>query len=368
MNENEQVTIELINAARIAAGLPALRPAAELIVAAHRHAVDMTAHPDIVHTGSDGSDGGRRMREAGYQWLEWGEVVGWGFGGDARRMVDWWLNSPGHRMYLLEANMREIGVGYVAAPASEWGHYWVADFGRRAEGVEPPTPMPYVTYAPVVVGRGGAPNVGAPTPEAIDLLDYLAGDGRTYRVGNARGSYEVFQTQREGDRFYQIKAWDDLSVVNWEAFAVDETYIRRDVDTSPGGGRFYRQFGAPWVRRRMAVGESCPQRKRLQFYMLADCAESAQNSGEVTDTITLVAHYARYTFRARDWQPVTLDDVVQLRWEEGGEVYFFARHYGLVAWEREHQDPYTPAWSAVCEMRPNAGTLKRLRIPCLNVN
>ena len=30
-----------------------------------------------------------------------------------------------------------------------------------------------------------------------------------------------------------------------------------------------------------------------------------------------------------------------------GEFYFYARGYGLVGWERQHQDPDTPAWSAI---------------------
>ena len=96
--------------------------------------------------------------------------------------------------------------------------------------------------------------------------DYLRGDGRAYRVGNGWGSFEVFQTQTEGDTFYQVKAWDDLSVVNWEQFVVTPEYIGRDVDTSPGGGRFYRQFAAPWVKRRMRVGESFSQAKRAVSY------------------------------------------------------------------------------------------------------
>jgi hypothetical protein len=116
---------------------------------------------------------------------------------------------------------------------------------------------------PIVVGGTVAPG--------IDLLDYLRGDGRAYRVGNQRGTYEVFQTQTEGDRFYQVKAWDDLSVVHWEEFTVDNDHIGRDVDTSPGGGRFYRQFGAPWVKRRMRLGESFSAAKRVQFYRADDC-------------------------------------------------------------------------------------------------
>jgi hypothetical protein len=196
----------------------------------------------------------------------------------------------------------------------------------------------------------------------------MRGDGRTYRVGNAWGSFEVFQSQQgEGNRFYQVKAWDDLSVVNWEEFVFDEETIGRDVDTSPGGGRYYRQFGAPWVKRRMAIGERFSARKRLQFYRQVDCEALEAFSGEVTDTIELVAWHARHTFAARDWEPMTLEDVAQLRWVEGGEDYFFARGYGLVGWGRTHQDVNSPRWSAICEMREGVGRLERLRIGCLEV-
>lgn len=88
-----------------------------------------------------------------------------------------------------------------------------------------------------------------------------------------------------------------------------------------------------------------------------------QYSGDVIDTITLVARHERYTFPARDWPAVTLDDVVQLRWS-GGEDYWYARGYGLVGWGRTHQDAHSPAWSAISETRPDVGVLERLAIPC----
>lgn len=203
-------------------------------------------------------------------------------------------------------------------------------------------------------------------PAAVDLLSYLRGDGRSYRVTNADGGSEVFQSQWEGNQFYQVKAWGDLSVVNWEGFVVDEQHIRRDVDTSPGGGRYYRQSagsgpGAPWVKRRMVAGERFTQGKRVQFYRLSDCAPLALYSGDVTDTITFVALHPTYAFRTG----VRLADVVELRWEQGGERYFYARGFGLVAWERAHQDPNSPVWSAIAEMRPDVGKLTRLRIGCL---
>jgi hypothetical protein len=359
MNEHERRMVEAINAARGGRGLPALAWAAELGAAARRHAADLAAHPGLMHDGSDGSTIDSRMRDAGYQPLVWREVVGWGFRGDVGAMLDWWLASPGHVSIVLDGDVREMGVGYVHAPETNWGHYWCVDFGRRAEMPQPPPPpprpRPYSSYAPVVVG--------APTPAAatFDLVSYMRGDGRTYRVGNSWGSFEVFQTQVEGDRFYQVKAWDDLSVVNWEEFVVTDGYIGRDVDTSPGGGRFYRQFGAPWVKRHMRVGESFSQGKRVQFYRSSDCAPLGTHSGQVVDTITLVEHLAEW----RSPFGVAVPDVVVLRWEEGGEAYRFGRGWGLVGWERRHQDSNSPVWSGVAEMRPGVGKLARLAIPCL---
>ena len=350
--------LDLINAARAVRSVPPLRPNSLIGAAALGHAQDMAAHVGLVHIGSDGSDGGERMRRAGYQWQQWGEVVGWGWEGDAARMLDYWLNSPVHYAAIHNPDVSEMGWSYVYRPGSQWGHYWVVDFGRRVKSPsEPPNlppDAPYTSHVPVVLS-GGKPVAG------LDLLPYLRGDGRAYRVGNARGSFEVFQSQTDGDTFYQVKAWDDLSRVNWESFTVTPDYIGRDVDTSPGGGRFYRQFGAPWVKRFMTMGESFTQRKRVQFYNLADCSESAANSGDVTDTITLQEHLD--TWRS-PWG-IVVPDVVVLRWEEGGELYRFGRGYGLVGWSREHSDPNSPAWSAIYAMRPALESLRRLPVGCL---
>ena len=317
----------------------------------------MAAHPGIVHIGSDGTDGGERLLQEGYYWQSWLEAVAWGFDGRIEPVVMWWLASPEHRGIILSADMVDIGVGY-AGGLGPFVHYWTVDFGRRRDGPPPPPPgppRPYTSHVPVVIGSP------VPAPVGLDLLDYLRGDGRAYRVGNGWGSFEVFQTQTEGDTFYQVKAWDDLSVVNWEQFVVTPEHIGRDVDTSPGGGRFYRQFAAPWVKRRMRVGESFSAEKRIQFYKIADCSQISDFSGTVTDTITLLEHLDEW----RSPFGVAVPDVVVLRWEQGGEVYRFGRGYGLVAWRRAHDDQNSPVWSAISEMRPDVGRLNRLRIPCL---
>ena len=364
--------INRINAARRAAGLAPTAENGRLGQAAAKHAADLAANPWLIdsgrfHEGSDGSTVRARVVAEGYEPAWFGEVVGWGFAdvdptvtaGEYDRMVNWWLASPPHRAMLLSPHYDEAGAGYVYRPGSQWGHYYCVVFGKRAGVVNPPAPPKPpgdVVYVPVVVGGREVPPTGV-----VDLLGYLRGDGRAYRVTNADGGSEVFQTQAEGDRFYQVKAWSDLSVVNWEEFIVAGDLIGRDVDTSPGGGRFYRLFGAPWVRRWMRVGESFTRPKRVQFYQTHDCAPLAAYSGDVTDTITLVARHEHYTFRTL----MSLPDVVELRWEQGGERYWYAEDWGLVAWERAHQDANSPRWSAIAELRPDVGRLARLRIDCL---
>lgn len=354
--------LNLINQARAGRGLSPLRRDGRLDDAALRHARDLASgRVDLnnSHVGSDGSTVVQRVTAAGYPVADCREMTGWNSWGSVEWQVDYWLNSAVHQPIVYSGDLPDVGIGYVYQPGSAWGHYWTVVLARPSGQPQPPPPPP-VVYVPVVVGR---PPV-VPGTGSYDLLEYLRGDGRTYRVGNSRGSYEVFQSQRDGDHFYQIKAWGDLSIIHWEGFSVDTEFIRRDVDTSPGGGLFYRQFGAPWVRRHMRVGETFTQAKRVQFYRLDNCVPVEQYSGDVIDSITLVAHHARYTFRARDWTPVTLDDVVQLRWS-GGEDYWYAKSFGLVGWGRTHQDANSPTWSAISEMRPDVGRLERLRIACL---
>jgi hypothetical protein len=352
--------ITRINAARAANGLPPLSASVQLANAAARHSGDLASSPWLIdsgrwHEGSDGSTILDRIRREGYEPAQWRENVGWGFGGNDAQMMAWWMASPAHAAAILKPQFEDVGVADIDAPGSAWGHYWVVEFGRR-DGAPPEPPRPYTSHVPIVT---------APGLVELDLVNYLRGDGRTYRVGNSRGSFEVFQSQTEGDRFYQVKAWDDQSVVNWEGFRSDEEYIRRDVDTSPGGDRFYRQFDAPWVRRRMAIGQTFTQAKRVQFYRLENCVPIEQFSGDVIDSIQLVAHHREYTFPARDWPAVTLPDVVELEWVQGGETYLYARNYGLVGWARKHSDPNSPQWSAICEMRPDVGQMTRLGIGCL---
>lgn len=195
----------------------------------------------------------------------------------------------------------------------------------------------------------------------IDLLAYVKGDGRQYEIRNAWGSQERVQTQVDAGNFYHVKN------AQWEQFFHDNNFIYRDVDTSPGAGRFYRQKdadlprGSRWLRRYMAVGETHTQARQVQFYNKADGSPSAENSGNVTDTIKLIAHHPKYRFQTG----IELNDVVELEWVNGKERYFYAKNYGLVGWERKHDDPHTPPWSAISEIhQPNTREpFTRERVP-----
>jgi len=128
---NEQSIANLLNQQRNSNVLPSLTLISELTQAARRHSRDMADHNFTSHTGSDGSAGGQRMQEAGYSWTTWGEIIGWGFGGDTGSMVNWWMNSPPHRSIILSSSFTDFGVGYARNPNSDWRHYWTVNFGRR---------------------------------------------------------------------------------------------------------------------------------------------------------------------------------------------------------------------------------------------
>ncbi len=42
-----------------------------------------------------------------------------------------WINSPRHCENLMSPDLREIGVGGVTVPGSQYSTYWVQDFGTH---------------------------------------------------------------------------------------------------------------------------------------------------------------------------------------------------------------------------------------------
>lgn len=115
--------LALVNTERAAAGCPALTVNAKLTKVAQDHSADMAAHSNMSHTGSDGSDPGQRITRAGYEWRTYGENVAYGYS-TAAKVMEGWMNSPGHKRNILDCSFKEIGIG-LAQP----GQYWTQDFG-----------------------------------------------------------------------------------------------------------------------------------------------------------------------------------------------------------------------------------------------
>ena len=151
--------LERINAARAEYRLSALtenRLSAltenrMLAAAAKGQAVDLAGNPWLIdsgrwHEGADGSSIETRLSRAGYRASHWREIVGWGWGGDAGQMFEWWMASPVHRDAILSSDVTEAGVMQLYAPGSVWKYYWCVEFGR-------PAAAPTATACPCC-GRG----------------------------------------------------------------------------------------------------------------------------------------------------------------------------------------------------------------------
>jgi uncharacterized protein YkwD len=125
-------TVRLINQVRAQHGLPPLAYNETLAQAAQGQADDCAQRGWCSHTGSDGSDIKTRIQRAGYDPASWAEC--WAQRQTPQGAVDIWMdevppNDP-HRRTLLTTWLFEIGVGVAQ---TDWGYYFIADFGRPRE-------------------------------------------------------------------------------------------------------------------------------------------------------------------------------------------------------------------------------------------
>jgi uncharacterized protein YkwD len=134
----------LVNEQRGAGGLVPLVDSPQLQVAAQRHSDDMVARSYFGHITPDGTDFDARIFDAGYadaaQPITWdilAENIAWGTEAIATpaRTVENWMASPAHRANILNATLRESGIGVaLAAPQAGLpgrGATYTQDFGTR---------------------------------------------------------------------------------------------------------------------------------------------------------------------------------------------------------------------------------------------
>ncbi len=106
---------------------PPLAMNLKLIQAARRHSADMRDNRFQDHFGTDGSDPGQRLTEAGYEWRGYGENV-FAHGENVEHahaafVADWNVPSLGHRKNTLEfdhdPNWKEVGIGILRTASAK---------------------------------------------------------------------------------------------------------------------------------------------------------------------------------------------------------------------------------------------------------
>ncbi|MBB2938467.1 uncharacterized protein YkwD [Amycolatopsis bartoniae] len=121
----EDAVVRLSNAARARAGLRPLRSDERLRTAARAHSKDMAQRDFCAHINPDGRTPGERMSAAGYP-APGAENVARGQD-SPHKVVQAWLDSPGHRANLLNPEFTTIGAG--AYYLGDGGPCWTQNFG-----------------------------------------------------------------------------------------------------------------------------------------------------------------------------------------------------------------------------------------------
>ena len=201
--------------------------------------------------------------------------------------------------------------------------HWFKDPGIYVPP-EPPAPEP-------------PPEPPPPSGNAIDLFPYFMPDqgmGLLFEVRFPAGNQQRVQHQRSGNELWITKGTGGINGLSeFEHLKLDDSWIWRGVDTSPGKGRFYHQYEqgklfARWCKRWMRIGETFVGSGHLvQFYMKGSCSPSSENSGPSTNIIKLAAHHS-----SKNWFGVEVQDVIELH-GSNGEIWYFAKGIGNVGWE-----------------------------------
>jgi len=118
--------ISLINQARVTEKLKALTVNTQLTSAAQKHSVDMACNNFLGHVGSDGSQIGIRLRDAGFTSYNFSEIIAIG---TPQNAIDQWRADEGHWDIVMNPYNTHIGVGYAYYADSDFGGYITVDVG-----------------------------------------------------------------------------------------------------------------------------------------------------------------------------------------------------------------------------------------------
>lgn len=107
--------LEAVNHARALRGLGPVRLDDRLVAAAQIKSEDAAAHNSFSHSDSEGRGMAQRVQEAGYLYARLYENLAAGVR-NPRRVTQLWLDSPGHRAAMTDAEVVHAGIGYAYGP------------------------------------------------------------------------------------------------------------------------------------------------------------------------------------------------------------------------------------------------------------
>ncbi|MBU1102692.1 hypothetical protein KJ853_03505 [Patescibacteria group bacterium] len=127
------------NAKRAESGLPALLESLNLDASSAAKAEDMFKNQYFAHDSPDGLGVGDLAGVAGYDFLIIGENLALGNFENDQALVQAWMDSPGHRANILNANYQEIGVSVIKG-VFEGKTTWLAvqHFGKSVSACPQP--------------------------------------------------------------------------------------------------------------------------------------------------------------------------------------------------------------------------------------
>lgn len=123
----ENQVVSLVNQERAKAGLSPLKINTKLTGVAERKAEDLRDKNYFAHNSPTYGSPFDMMKQFGITYTAAGENIAKGQRTPAE-VMNGWMNSPGHKANIMNANYTEIGVGYVTD--SNGTTYWVQHFIR----------------------------------------------------------------------------------------------------------------------------------------------------------------------------------------------------------------------------------------------
>lgn len=142
----QQVLLGKVNALRAEKGVPPLTMCASLTTAAQQYSRQSALGNHTGHDGPDGSHPYSRAIDAGYRSFSVGENLGYGYP-TLDRVLQGWVESPGHYRNLMDTDYTHIGLGYFFSSNLRYGSFWTMKLGYG--GVCDPPP-----YTPEVLPPG----------------------------------------------------------------------------------------------------------------------------------------------------------------------------------------------------------------------